>query len=246
MSGSHSIKERNYYPINLDMKERRVLFLGGGKETLKEAHKLLEFGARVDIISQRPTREVEELATTHSHRVRLIKKSVDFLESVDLEEYCLAFAYSKFEESNEKLIRSCASKHGRPLVSASTLSSFFRAADFLPPLTLRRGHLKVSVSTDRVSPALEQVLINRIEAEIQSELDNYSLFLESAAEMLDGLPTPIKESKRLHLLNSLARYCAGDDIRSALRRNSFSEANQLLNAHIKQILEAEDAEAASL
>lgn len=228
------------------MKERRVLFLGGGKETMKEAHRLLEFGARVDILSQRPTREVEELATTHSHRVRLIKKSVDCLDSLNLEEYCLAFAFSKFEEANAKLIRSCVSKPGRPLVSASTLSSFFRAADFLPPATLRRGHLKISVSTDRVSPALEQVLINRIEAEIQSELDNYSLFLESAAEMLDGLPSPIKESKRLHLLNSLARYCAGDDIRSALRRNNFSEANQLLNSHIKQILEAEDAEAASL
>lgn len=228
--------QRNFYPINLDLNGRRVLFLGGGRDTLVEAKTLLEFGAHIEILSQRPVREIQDLALTHSHRLRLIKEDADFLESgaIQVSDYALVFAYSKFAASNETLWR--VARESGVICSRKPVGG-----DFVVPSILRRGHLKVSVSTDGISPALESVLLSKIESESIGELDSYALFLDTAAEMVDGLPTPLTEIQRGKMLESVYDLSGRDDIRSALRRNNFAEASQLLRRHLEELLETHGA-----
>lgn len=233
MSQLQTSEKQNYYPINIDVANSSVLFVGGGKPVLSESQRILECGSRVDILAQRPIIEVKQLAVTYGHRVRILKETTYeglVNGAIDLVDYALVFAYSSNHSVNEKLEALCKSKG----VLCTTLSCH---GDFVVPSLFRRGHLKVSISTDGISKSLEDVLLSKFEADSIDELDNYVLYLESVKEKLDSLPLPHSSRKKNKLIELTMALSSREDIASALRRNNFAEARKLFESSFKLMIE---------
>ena len=215
-----TVEKLSYYPVSLNIMDKKVLLLGGGRDVLLESQGLMENGAYVDIVSKNCLLEVKELAKTHSHRLKVFSESKEFLKTLPLNKYALIFAYSK--DPAEKGV----------LVTAK-----YAGGDFLVPRRLRRGHLKISVSTDGLSRSLERVLISKIEADSVKELDDYALFLDFVKEKVDSLPTPLTK-KQNELMQKIVEEVSGkDEVSGALRRNSFLEATRIFERSLTKRLE---------
>lgn len=232
MAVQQNTKKISYYPVNLNVLNRKVLFVGGSASVARECQMLLESGAFVDILSKTPVRRVRDLAVTHSHRVRLINKSCDYLKSnsFNVSEYCLAFAYSNDNEENQTIAKICENK-------GVLWTGRYSEGDFYVPNKLRRGHLKIAVSTDGISKSLEEVLLSKIEADSLSEFDNYVLFLDSLVEKISALPTPLTAGQKEKMNQLILKLSGSDEISSALRRNNYSEALNLFELNLKDALE---------
>ena len=232
MSEALNSEKHKHYPINIDVTDSRVLFVGGGKATLLESQKLLECGAQVDIFAPRPIIEVRQLSVTYGQRVRVKKESYDGLksESMNLSEYCLVFAYSSNHSVNERLKILCNSKG----VLCTTLNS---KGDFVVPSFFRRGHLKVCVSTDGISRSLEEVLLSKFEAEALNEIDDLALYLESIQEIVSELPIPLTTREKNKMNELVHKLSKNDEVSTALRRGNFQEAIKLFKFNLNLMME---------
>jgi precorrin-2 dehydrogenase/sirohydrochlorin ferrochelatase len=109
-------------------------------------------------------------------------------------------------------------------------------SDFVVPSLIKRGHLKISVSTDSISHPLELAIVQRIEAMFVSEIDSYTLFLTRMKELVVGAA---KEKAFAHqdswqrLLSNLAE---SEEILHALQRRNFEEANHLARAMVAEMV----------
>ena len=232
MAVQQNTKKISYYPVNLNVFNRKVLFVGGSVSVARECQMLLESGAFVDILSKIPVRAVRDLAVTHSHRVRIINKSSDYLKSTsfNVTEYNLVFAYSNDDQVNETIAQICEGK-------GVMWTGKYSHGDFSVPNKLRRGHLKIAVSTDGISKSLEDVLLSKIEADSLSEFDNYALYLDSLVEKISALPTPLTVGQKQKMNQLILELSGRDEISNALRRNNYSEALNLFELIIREALE---------
>lgn len=232
MSTTKASEKQNFYPINIDLSGQRVLIVGGGRQTLAESKKLLEFGARIDILAPRPIIEVKQLEVTFKHKLTLLKESYDRLVSGDLplEQYLLVFAYSSNQSINEKLASLCKAK----AVLCTTLLS---NGDFVIPSLFRRGHLKVAISSDGISNSLESVLLAKVEADSRKHFDDYALYLEFVKELIDKLPSPLNSIQKTRMYEQVRKVSLDEDVEAALRRNNYEEARSLFSSKLNASME---------
>jgi siroheme synthase-like protein len=132
------------YPIELDLRGRRVLVVGLGRVGARKASGLVEAGA--DVLGVDPRRDVDIPGVEHRPEV---------FGPEHLEGMSLAFAAATAEVNREIV------------VAARRLGIWVNAAsgpdqgDFLVPATWREGLVTLSVSTSGASPALAATLRNR-------------------------------------------------------------------------------------
>lgn len=223
--------EASFYPLNLSIAGTSVLMCGGGKHTLAEIARLIDFGAQVDIVSPHVVSEIDELADAHGEpRVRVLRRHFSEEDEANLMagKYSLVFAmYNRGSENT--YIKTVAREAGVP----ACLLDNRDMSDFLVPSIAKRGHLKITVSTDGISPTLEKAVLQRIEASLVNEVDKYVLFLRAISEKLDALESDPGLSKplRLQIERDLAE---SEEIFLALRRQSFEEAKQWVDRIISE------------
>lgn len=157
------------YPLMLNLEDRLALLVGGGAVATRKAGRLIEAGARIRVVS--PSLSAELRRVLASPRVRSELRERPF-EPRDLEGAFLVFACTDDEALNQSVLALCR-EEGLPAQSA-TGPDF---GDFTVPSAIRRGQLQVAISTGGASPALAQVLRERIE----------ELFPERYAELIDLL-----------------------------------------------------------
>ncbi|MBC8000806.1 MAG: hypothetical protein IAF58_22855 [Leptolyngbya sp.] len=228
----------NLYPVNLKIGGRPVLVSGGGKQALKEVIHLIDYGARVEVVSPHFASELEELKVAHSSRLILTKRplSNDDHERITARQFFLVVPAAKDIAANELLVKT-ASIAG--VLTAS--SDFTLGCDITFGETVKRGHLKMSVSTDGISPALERALINRLEGMLVNDIDNYVLFLNSHAEKLKKLLIDEKfnEADRHNIFQDFAH---SDSIYRAVSRGNFEEARNIIDHQITTFFNPEERE----
>ncbi len=144
-----------YYPVFLEMKQRRCVVIGGGTVAERKVEGLLAAGASVTVISPAITEGLERLrvqgAIRHLARER---------RSGDLAGYELAFVAMDDPELNAA---ACGEARSRYVWVNSADDP--AQCDFILPAVLRRGGLVVAVSTGGQSPAVTRA--------IREELDEY-------------------------------------------------------------------------
>lgn len=220
----------SYYPIGIDLRDRRVLMSGGGELALRECRRLLEAGALLDLVARSPLAELRQLASTHCHRLTILKQSLDdLIDGGALKEYFLVFAYSR--ERAERLRLADACRSGGILVTEPE-----HGGDFEVPCTLRRGHLKIAVSTDGLSDALARALLERIEADTMDDMDGYFLYLEYVRGRLTSLSRPMRAADQSRLSSGLKELSQSQEIESAILRRNFPEAERLFEDRLQLVL----------
>lgn len=200
-----------YYPIFLDLKDRRVLMVGGGVIAEGKARQLIDAGARVSVVSLTLT----EPMARWNRRGEIAWREGVFAES-DLDGVWLVISATDDRTVNSEVARTAAE---RGLLCNVVDQTEF--CNFITPALITRGRLQIAVSSSGGSPSVAQ----RVKREIGQLIgDEYSTLLEIAAEIRPEAKRLIPNFEhRRQLLHEFAESEAID----LLRDGKYDEARQL-------------------
>ncbi len=155
-----------YYPVNLDIKNRRCLVVGGGSVGGRKIKTLLECGAIVTVISPVVTREIQSLADKGA--ITLKKRSY---RPHDIDESFFLVIGATADDKLNRLIHKDAERFN----VLCNIADRPEVCNFILPAIVHRGDLVIAVSTSGKSPAFAKKLRQRLEKEYG---DEYSEFLK--------------------------------------------------------------------
>jgi precorrin-2 dehydrogenase/sirohydrochlorin ferrochelatase len=148
------VKISSFYPFATNLKDRKVLVLGGGNQAYREILRLIDAGALLTIVTADAAAQISELAVTHASRATIIALTVEaYVASIKeagsaLADFELAFLLSEQNQDNDLL-----SQH----LEASGVPCHFlyqpEKSRFVTASPLKRGHLKIAVFTDGLCQA---------------------------------------------------------------------------------------------
>ncbi|CDM66154.1 precorrin-2 dehydrogenase/sirohydrochlorin ferrochelatase family protein [Pyrinomonas methylaliphatogenes] len=199
----------SYYPVFLNLRDRRCVVIGGNEIAEAKVRALLEAGARVTVIGKALTPRLEGLAA--EGKIEAIRRNY---QRGDLEGAWLAICceertinHAIWEEAEERHI-------------------FLNAVDDVPHCSFiagavhRQGDLIVAISTSGKAPALAVRLRDRIAAEVGPE---YAAFLELAGEMREEIARRVPD---LTARTELWYRLVDSNILQTLRRADIASARQ--------------------
>ena len=181
-----------YYPIYLDIRDKRCVVIGGGDVAERKVFSLLSAGAKITVVSP----EVTDILKGISKDGRIAIKERPFSKG-DLKGAFLAYAATDSEDINYKI-----SEEARKMGVLLNIVDKPERCDFILPSVVERGLLSIAISTGGASPAFAKRL--RLEME-EKYGEEYSLFLEIMAAIRRKLLTKEVESvKKRKFFNKLA------------------------------------------
>jgi siroheme synthase-like protein len=143
-----------YFPLFIDLKERRCLVVGGGTVALRKIETLLRFDAEITVISPATQPGIGRLADAG----RLTYRRKPY-QSGDAAGFFLVIAATSDPETN-RLIYEEASRLNIWVNTADD----FRKCSFIFPAVARNGDLVVGVSSSGQFPVLSRLLREQIAA----------------------------------------------------------------------------------
>ncbi len=153
-----------YYPVNLDIKNRRCLVVGGGRVGLRKVETLLSCGAFVTVVSP----QVEDKLQHLSKKTGITIKQRPY-RSTDLDRMFLVIGATDDEDLNQQI-----SEDAQRVNMLCNIADRPGACNFILPAIVQRGDLVVTVSTSGKSPAFAKKLKKDLENEFGEE---YTAFL---------------------------------------------------------------------
>ena len=168
-----------YYPIYMDIENKPVLVIGGGKVALRKVKTLLEYGAIVRIVSPKLIAELEQLLDG----VRCIWIAKEY-STEDIKDAVLVFACTEKEEVNAKIAED-AKVNYRPINVVDDPDK----CSFIVPSVLIRGDLSIAVSTGGSSPLVARKIREELEALYTEDMEIYLDLLRNwRQEVKEKLP----------------------------------------------------------
>lgn len=202
-----------YYPVYLDLRERRSVVVGGGRVAERKILSLLEAGADVAVVSPLLTRKLAELAAAGKigHRAR------EF-EDRDITGAYLVVAATDSEEINRVIGRLCRKMQVLVNVVAPPEES-----TFIVPSLVDRGELLIAVSTCGTSPALSKKIRRELEDRYGRE---YDLFLQKMSLLRRRLVEEVRdEASRREIFQALV----DSDVLELLKQGKLHEADHRIS-----------------
>jgi siroheme synthase-like protein len=164
----------SYYPIYLEMNERRCVVIGGGTVAERKVEALLEAGAVVTVISPVVTellkRWVDERRISHAEK--------NYAPG-DIAGYELAFA-----ATDDSTLNAAVHKEGQNCGVWVNAADDPLHCDFILPAVIRRGELAVAISTGGASPAAARAIREEFD---QYLTDDYAGLVQTASEVRQEL-----------------------------------------------------------
>jgi len=154
-----------YYPINLDIQNRKCLVVGGGAVGTRKVATLIECGAAVTVVSPDVTPKLQDLSNNGT--VSLEKRA---FRSSDLDGAFLVIGATDDEVLN-RTIHLEAEDRG----ILCNIADRPEVCNFILPSIVKRGDLTISISTSGKSPAFAKKLRKDLEMEFGEE---YAEFLQ--------------------------------------------------------------------
>ncbi len=212
-----------YFPINLDVRGRKALVVGGGKVALRKTLRLLECGAEAVVVSPEFCAELEGLpgVTRKSRRYR----------SNDVMAACLVICATNCPETNRQVYLD-AREAGIPcnVVDQPSLCSFTF------PAVLSRGDLMVTISTGGASPALASRLRKELDVSLSPALETQ---LKLLAEMRSRVRrSPLSPAVRSHLLKAMA----SESLCQLIEQDGEEAARNCLECMFDEAMSSRDGE----
>ncbi|MDL1969253.1 MAG: bifunctional precorrin-2 dehydrogenase/sirohydrochlorin ferrochelatase [Deltaproteobacteria bacterium] len=152
-----------YYPVNLDIQNRKCLVVGGGSVGTRKVMTLLECGAVVTVVSSDVTEELLELAEK-----KMIELKKMPYESQDIDGMFLVIGATDNEELNWQINKDA--EHQNKLCNIADRPD---ACNFILPSIVNRGNLVIAISTSGKSPAFAKKMRQDFEKEFGEEYDEF-------------------------------------------------------------------------
>lgn len=152
-----------YYPVNLDIRNRKCLVVGGGDVGTRKVITLLDCGAMVVVISPAVTEKIEELSNKG-----LIKLERRGFKPTDLDQIFLVIGATDNPELNRE-IHAGAERLGM----LCNIADRPEVCNFILPAIVNRGDLIIAISTSGKSPAFAKKMRKDLEKEFGTEYADF-------------------------------------------------------------------------
>jgi siroheme synthase-like protein len=170
-----------YYPIFVELKGRRCVVIGGGREAQRKVQGLLAAEGDVTVVSPKLTRDLQRLLAEG----RFAHVQRDYQDG-DLAGYEVCMVATDDGAVNAQV--AAEGKRQRVWVNAADDT---KNCDFILPAVIRRGPITVAASTGGTSPALARRLREELEAYLTEEMPALAeLLKEVRAELKARGPLP--------------------------------------------------------
>lgn len=201
-----------YYPINLDVKGRPCLVVGGGFVGERKVNTLLDCGAIVKVVTAEATEALERLAS--EGRIELILREY---QSGDLEGHFLVIGATDSEEVNQQVTGDAAR-----CSMLCNIADRPESCNFVLPAIVRQGDLVIAISTSNKSPAVARRIRETLEGQFGPE---YALLLNLMGAVRRKLLTQGK-SPEVH--KRLFQQLLDGGLLEMIRDNRIDDADRML------------------
>lgn len=164
-----------YFPMFVNLEERRCLVIGGGRVAYRKASALVSFGAQLLIVTEQALPELARLAEREP-RVRLLLRPA---RAEDAEGMDLVVCASDDHELHRKAAAYCR-EHQIPVNVADDRE----LSTFLFPGLVRQEDVVVGITTGGNSPAASRYLRQQLEAQMPQYLGKLAKQLGSLRELV--------------------------------------------------------------
>lgn len=179
-----------YVPLNIDLTNKQIKVIGGGKIAERRVKALLNSDATIHIISPDLTDNLYQLYL--DEKIIWYKKS---LESKDLDNAELIISATNQEEVNDVI------KKSAPIHSLINMVGDAQGGNVIFPGTLKRGKLQISVTSTGASPKLVSNILNDLDKQYPIDYAEYVDFLYECRIIIKSLD--LEKAKKNQLLESI-------------------------------------------
>lgn len=149
----------SYYPVFLNISDKRCVVVGGGQVALRKVRAMLEHGANIDVISPDLCPELVQL--TKRGEINVLNREYQI---GDLKGAFVAIAAT----DNDEINRQIAEEAKRNAVLVNVVDEV-KNSDFIVPSYLHRGEITIAISTAGKSPALARKIRTKLEKDFGDE-----------------------------------------------------------------------------
>lgn len=202
-----------YYPICLNILERKCVVVGGGDVAERKVARLLEAGADVEVVGKVLTHKLEMMKSEGT--IKHI--DADYREDFINDAFLVIGATDK-DDVNERIFLDAREKG----IIVNIVDSPDRC-DFTLPSIVQQGDLQIAISTGGKSPALAKKLRKEMQGSYGSEYRSLLNIMGQVREKVIIRGRPYEENKRLFeaLLNS--------KILQYIREKNWSEVKKIID-----------------
>ena len=201
-----------YYPVQLDIRGRRCLVVGGGGVGTRKVETLLSCGARVDVVSVEITDTLRRL----SERGDIALRERAYAAS-DVESVFLVIGATDDEDLNRRISADAAAAN-----VLCNIADRPEKCNFILPAIVQRGDLVLTVSTSGKSPALAKKLRQDLERQFGEE---YAVLLKLMGAIRRRL---LAEAHAPEAHKPIFETIVHSDILDWIREGRMAEINRLL------------------
>ncbi|TJY41458.1 bifunctional precorrin-2 dehydrogenase/sirohydrochlorin ferrochelatase [Cohnella pontilimi] len=176
-----------WYPVMLNISEKKCLVAGGGPVAERKIAGLLSAGARVIVVSPQLTPKLRELAD-NGGILWIPREAVDD----DLEGAALVFAATGEPDVNRRLAESA-----RLLGIPANVADNGEAGDFMVPAVLRRGRFVLAAGVSGAGPALAARVVRELSARYGPE---YSVYADALGHIRRAVKEHVADPEERRLL----------------------------------------------
>ncbi|MFU0824644.1 precorrin-2 dehydrogenase/sirohydrochlorin ferrochelatase family protein [Clostridium sp.] len=192
-----------YYPLMIDIEDKLIAVIGGGKVALRKVKKFLEFQGKVRVISPEFLDEFKELKNRFSGKLEIIE---DKFKEDYIKDAFLVIGATDRAEINKDISTYCRKNN----ILCNIIDNM-GLSDFIVPSSIKRGSLVISISTMGKSPSLAAKIKRDLENTYSEEYEEYIDLLGEARKLIlknynddvekrkilkDIINMPIEELKR--------------------------------------------------
>ena len=150
-----------YYPVFLDIRDKKCVIVGGGEVAARKAERLLDCGAKVFIISPQLTPELTALKEKDIISHIATEYTGDLINGA-----ALVIGATDDEKTNAAISLDARNKG----ISVNIVDDP-QKCDFILPSLVQRGDLAITIGTGGKSPALARRLREELEAKYGKEYE---------------------------------------------------------------------------
>lgn len=201
-----------YYPVNLDIRNRKCLVVGGGAVGTRKVMTLLDCGAKVTVVSTDVAEKLQELSDND-----IIKLKKRPFQISDLDEMFLVMGATDNQEINREIY-----SEAERLGILCNIADRPEDCNFILPAIVNRGDLIIAISTSGKSPAFAKKMRKDLEKEFGTE---YAEFLKLMGEIRNKLLSEDHEPEaHKHLFEQLIKR----DLVKMIKDRDIAAVNSLL------------------
>lgn len=185
-----------YFPFLIDIKDKLFVVAGGGNVALRKIRKILEFEAKITVISPEIIDEIKSI-----NGITIIQKEI---EKEDIKQAFCVIAATNNKDINQKINSWC--KEFNIMINAV---DDIQNCSFIFPAIIKEDNITVSISSNGAVPELSASIKRRIKDVIPKNISDLS---EELLSLRNNLKRNIEQqSQRADIMRKVIQFSENKD-----------------------------------